>query len=123
MVLLESCGTAAPGGESFPAQQLWNRSKADIFPQPDVSFFVRFFIRLGQNLPQGLAEIDNLFAPALGALEFAHVAAGKGGLLDLVHLNAAIRAGGVAHKMVSLINNPIVSWVLRAVCSGWPRTF
>jgi len=54
-------------------------------------------VRFGENLPQRLAAIDNLLAAAFWALIFAHVAAGEGGALDLVHLNGAVGASGIAH--------------------------
>src|SRR5438270_1315296 len=63
---------------------------------PSSLFFGR--VGVGERLPQRLAAIDDLLATAFRALIFAHVAAGEGGALDLVHFDGAIGAGGVGHR-------------------------
>src|SRR5437899_4120164 len=86
------------------------------------SFSVLLFIRLRENFPQRLAAVDNLRTTAFRALVFAHVSACEGGLLDLVHLNVAIGASGIAHKIVSLLQNPIAApnWIPSSESAAGP---
>src|SRR4249919_162085 len=56
-----------------------------------------FFIRLGENFPQRLAAVDDLLASAFWALILAHITAGEGGALDLVHLNGAVGTSCIVH--------------------------
>jgi len=67
-------------------------------------FGIVFAVGFRENLPQGLAAIDNLLAAAFRALIFAHVAASEGGPLNLVHLNGAIGTSRIVHASKCRLN-------------------